>query len=116
MIQKLVQSIFSDDQAATMSAGLLAMEEEKKRVGGLFHFNIHKDEKGWSAQCVEIDAIITGGKSPDPKKEEIEGNIRQAIQTAFNITHKEKGERMIQNVTDTQAVYTFSESPKLSVV
>ena len=61
------------------------MNEEIKGLGGMLNFIIEQTEGGWSAQCNEIPGIITGGSSPNPTSFEIEGQIRDAIYTAFHV-------------------------------
>ena len=73
----------SSDQKAIQN-----MERQIAEVGGMLHFTIAKSEEGWSAQCNEIEAIISGGRNPNPSDYEMESNIREAILTAFHIVSK----------------------------
>lgn len=61
------------------------MQSEIRNVGGMLNFKITQSEDGWSAQCKEIPGIITGGSNPSPSNFEIEGQIRDAIHTAFHV-------------------------------
>ena len=61
------------------------MQTQIDALGGMLHFEIRKDEDGWSAQCKEVAGIIAGGSTPNPDDYEIENQIRDAIYTAFHI-------------------------------
>jgi hypothetical protein len=64
------------------------MTSEIKKVGGMLNFIIEQSEEGWTAECNEIPGIITGGSNPTPTNFEIEGQIRDAVYTAFHVrTH-----------------------------
>ncbi len=73
------------------------MDKVISNLGGTLHFIVDKSEDGWSAQCSEIEAIITGGTNPSATDEEIEKNIREAIHSAFNISEKIPSAEMIRN-------------------
>lgn len=75
------------------------MGQEIERLGGMLHFTIRKDEDGWSAQCNEVEGIITGGTNSNPTEFEIETNIREAIHTAFHIKTKVSPEIFRSEVT-----------------
>lgn len=62
---------------------------ELEKIGSL-NFKVSKDEEGWMAQCKELPGIITGNTNPNPKNDEIESQIRDAIYAAFNIKIKKK--------------------------
>ncbi|OJI08680.1 MAG: hypothetical protein COV08_03265 [Candidatus Vogelbacteria bacterium CG10_big_fil_rev_8_21_14_0_10_49_38] len=57
-------------------------------VGGILKFDLETDEHGWSAQCKQIPAIITGGSNSDPTESEIENQIRDAVHSAFHVSTK----------------------------
>jgi predicted RNase H-like HicB family nuclease len=99
--------LFGKGFSAENSQAVETMNEEIRKVGGLLHFNIQTDATGWHAQCVEIDGIITGGKSLNPTDAEVQENIREAIHTAFSIT-REQEEKPISNASEFQAVYNFT--------
>jgi|SRR3989344_5680851 len=71
---------YPDDQTLTI------LSKEMQERGGLLHFNTEHTTEGWSAQCLEIKGIITGGTNPNPSQEEIVSTIRDAIRVAFNIS------------------------------
>jgi hypothetical protein len=65
-----------------------AYEEMARQIaeaGGSLSFCIVIKEDGWSADCNEFPQIITGGDSPDPREEEINRAIIDAVKTAFNV-------------------------------
>jgi len=66
------------------------MNSQIKEIGrdGMLHFTIKTHKKGWTAQCEEIEGIITGNTNPNPSQDEINTNIRNAIFTAFNVQPK----------------------------
>lgn len=101
-------ALFGKGQSSEDSRAKEAMNEEIRKVGGLLHFNIYADASGWHAECVEIEGIITGGQSSNPNDEEIQTNIREAIHTAFHITHFAQEEKPILNANEFQAVYSFT--------
>jgi hypothetical protein len=58
--------------------------EEVSKVGSLT-FDIQKTDRGWSAQCKEVPAIIAGNTNPNPNQIEIESALRSAIFAAFDV-------------------------------
>jgi hypothetical protein len=64
------------------------MHRQIEALGGVLHFEIHKDSDGWSALCEEVAGIVTGGSNPYPEDWEIEDGIRDAIYTAFHVRTK----------------------------
>ena len=99
--------LFGKGFSSANSKAVETMNEEIRKVGGLLHFNIHTDASGWHAECVQIDGIITGGKSTNPTDAEVQENIREAIHTAFNVS-SEQDEKPISNASEFQAVYNFT--------
>jgi hypothetical protein len=61
--------------------------EEIQKPGSVLHFTIRRDTDGWSAQCSEVPGIIAGSRSINLDGSEIETQIRDAIHTAFHVTH-----------------------------
>ena len=59
----LFGSLFGENQEATNDSAVERMQEEVAKLGGLLHFTIRRDTDGWSAHCIEISGLITGGKS-----------------------------------------------------
>ena len=53
---------YPDDQTLSI------LNKEIQERGGLFHFNTEHTKEGWSAQCLEIKGIITGGINPNPSQ------------------------------------------------
>ena len=70
--------------------GFEFMNSQIKEIGrdGMLHFTIKTHKKGWTAQCEEIEGIVTGNTNPNPSQDEINTNIRNAIFTAFNVQPK----------------------------
>ena len=66
------------------------MNSQIKEIGrdGMLHFIIKSHKKGWTAQCEEIEGIVTGNTNPNPSQDEINTNIRNAIFAAFNVQPK----------------------------
>jgi hypothetical protein len=62
---------------------------ELEKIGSLT-FKISKDDEGWTAQCKEVPAIITGNTNPNPTDTEIESQVRDAIYSAFNVKVQQK--------------------------
>jgi len=70
---------------------ILVVDDALKQIvklGGTLHFKIEKDNEGWTAQCKEVNGIVTGGSNLNPSDFEIEERVRDAIHTAFNISVK----------------------------
>lgn len=57
---------------------------ELEKIGSLT-FKVERNEEGWTAECIEVPAIITGNTNPSPTASEIESMIREAIFSAFNV-------------------------------
>lgn len=92
--------LFDNGQVAEDEAQVEAMQQEIASVGGILHFSIEKSEGYWSAECDEIDGIITGGVGENPTNEEIESGIREAIHTAFGISSKVQSEDILRNAEE----------------
>jgi len=45
-----------------------------------YHFKIHKEEKGYWAECIEIPGCFTQGDT----KQELKENMREALNTAVS--------------------------------
>ena len=61
------------------------MKEAIEHVGGKLNFHIQRYADGWTAECKEMEGIITGGNNPNPTDQEINNEIRDAIFSAFGI-------------------------------
>lgn len=76
------------------------MSSQIKDIGrdGMLHFIIKTHKEGWTAQCEEIEGIVTGNTNPNPSQDEINTNIRNAIFTAFNVQPKSIIKKGINNL------------------
>jgi len=100
-------SLFGMNKKAEDIRALENMKAEIQKVGGLLHFTVAQHGDGWTAQCNEIEGIMTGGINPNPTDEEIETNIREAIHTAFHIpTATRQIAQGIYNTQEVQALYS----------
>ncbi len=113
----LLGKLFGKNQEVKNFRALQAMKEEVAKVSedGLLHFTIRTHENGWTAQCNEIEGIMTGGTSEKPSGDEIESNIREAIHAAFNIDSSVP-ENTIKNSENLQALYSFKNNSKQKVL
>ena len=100
-------NIFSDGQRAKNAAAVEAMNEEIRKVGDLLHFTVTISDDGWTAECDEIEGIVTGGKSQSPSDDEIKANIQEAIHTAFNVETVQE-EKKILNRNEIGAVFSVA--------
>jgi hypothetical protein len=96
-------SLFNRGQSPNDPKKVAIMEEEIRKVGGLLHFTVRTqkngtEDTGWTAQCDEIEGIMTGGDNPDPSDEEIRSGIRQAIHTAFDISSRYRSSEVLRDV------------------
>ena len=109
----LFGSLFSENQEAANDGAVGRMQEEVAKLGGLLHFTIRRDTDGWSAHCVEIPGLITGGKRLNPDDAEIRSRIREAIHTAFHIKTKLKPEQIESRVSQMSVSFGI---PKTTLV
>ncbi len=73
---------FGYDFGGDRDARVQSMKKEIKRVGGRIEFKIEQYPDGlWTAESVNLDGIITGGKNT----KEITPAIRDAMFTYFGI-------------------------------
>ncbi len=99
----LFASFFNRGQSPEDPQKVAIMEKEIQKVGGLLHFTVRTqknatEDQGWTAQCDEIEGIMTGGDNPAPSDEEIRAGIRQAIHTAFDISSNYRSSEVLRDV------------------
>lgn len=61
------------------------MKKAIERVGGHLNFSVKRHHNGWTAECQEMNGIITGGNTANPTDQEINDEIRDAIFSAFGV-------------------------------
>lgn len=71
------------------------MNRQIDEHGGSLTFSIAIEDDGWSAQCKQFPAIITGGEDPNPTQKEIILAVIDAVKTAFGVPICELEETLI---------------------
>lgn len=102
-------SYFKANQEVQDAKALESMKNELQKIGGPLHFTVEKHSDGWTAECQEIQGIITGGDNPEPTEEEIKDNIREAIHVAFNVeTATNRAPSKVYNSNEIGALYSVA--------
>ncbi|MFH1192885.1 MAG: hypothetical protein V1656_01030 [Candidatus Jorgensenbacteria bacterium] len=78
---------------------VLAMVKKIGELGGL-RFSVRIEKDGWTAECKNLDGIITGNTNPTPSIYEIDQYIKDAIFSAFSIPPYLCDEKMIVGPLD----------------
>jgi len=112
MLQGKLRNIFGRDEAAKDARAVQIMNDEIRKVGGVLRFKVHKDADGWTAECVEIEGILTGGKNPNPSDDEINHNVQEAIRTTFNVETSKTVK--VYNSEQVTALYTVAGGERVA--